>query len=101
MVFDLGAAMRKKAEFESARLMDFDFRRRARAVRLLAAELELDEADALALVAALPEEQIAEAMAARAGRTPDEVAALFGDCLAKAHAMLVVERGDPTPHRLA
>ena len=39
MVFDLGKAMRKKEEFESARLMDFDFRQRVRATRLMARAL--------------------------------------------------------------
>ena len=31
MVWDFGKAMRKKEEFESARLIDFEFRQRARA----------------------------------------------------------------------
>jgi hypothetical protein len=101
MVFDLGAAMRKKAEFESARLMNFEFRRRARAVRLLAGELGVDEAEALSLVSALPEEQIAAALAARAHCPPKEVEARFAACLAQAHRALVAECGDPTPHRLA
>ncbi|MBB4152993.1 hypothetical protein GGQ80_000881 [Sphingomonas jinjuensis] len=101
MVFDLGAAMRKKAEFESARLMGFESRRRARAVRLLAGELGVDEAELLALVSALPEEQIPAAMAERAGASTDEVEPRFAVCLAQAHTALVAERGDPTPHRLA
>lgn len=35
MVFDLGRAFRKKDEFESARLMDFEFRQRSRATKNL------------------------------------------------------------------
>jgi hypothetical protein len=43
MAWDLGKAMRKKEEFESARLLDFEFRQRARATRLLARAFGLDE----------------------------------------------------------
>lgn len=41
MVWDLGKAMRKKEEFESARLVDFEFRQRVRATRLIAQKLEI------------------------------------------------------------
>ena len=45
MAWDLRRALLKKEEFESARLMNFEFRQRARATRLLARELGLgDEA---------------------------------------------------------
>ena len=38
MVWDLGLAMRKKEEFESERLMNFEFWQRVRATRLLNSE---------------------------------------------------------------
>ncbi|WP_241212717.1 hypothetical protein [Sphingomonas sp. ABOLG] len=38
MAFDLRAALLKKAEVETARLVDFEFRLRARTMRLLAAD---------------------------------------------------------------
>ena len=45
MVFDLRGALLKKEEAESARLMDFEFRLRARTMRLLAARIGLLPAD--------------------------------------------------------
>lgn len=100
MVFDLGRAMRKKEEFESARLIDFDFRRRVRAAKLLAASLGLDEALVAELVATLPEADVLTQMADRAGIAESEVVNAYPAMLAKAHQQLVVERGDPTPSRL-
>lgn len=47
MAFDLRSALLRKQEFESARLDDFEFRLRARTMRLIAARLGVD-ADALA-----------------------------------------------------
>jgi len=40
MTWDLRGAMLKKAEFESARLAEFDYRWRARTMRLLAGQLD-------------------------------------------------------------
>src|SRR5690349_16106879 len=53
MVFDLGKAMRKKEEFESARLADFEFRQRARTFRLMAEKIghKADEARIVAMTA--------------------------------------------------
>jgi hypothetical protein len=42
MVWDLGKAMQKKEEFESARLMDFEFRQYVRAARLYSRSHGLD-----------------------------------------------------------
>lgn len=92
--------MRKKEEFESARLIDFDFRRRVRAARLLAANLGLDEAIVSDLVATLPEADVLARMADLAGVAETEVSAMYPPLVAQAHRQLVVERGDPTPYRL-
>lgn len=100
MVFDLGRAMRKKEEFESARLIDFDFRRRVRAARLLAASLGLDEAIASDLVATRPEAEVLARMADLAGVPESEISIAYPQMVAQAHQQLVVERGDPTPYRL-
>lgn len=100
MVWDLGAAMRKKEEFESARLMDFEFRQRARATKLLAAALGLD-AEALAAETATHDAQgILDLAAERSGRDMDEIRATFDRCNAEARAQLISERGDPTPYKL-
>lgn len=100
MVFDLGRAMRKKEEFESARLMDFDFRQRARATRHLARAFALDEATLVRDIAELDEAALLARVSNQTGRDLAEVAAEYQRCLAVARTELIAERGDPTPHRL-
>jgi hypothetical protein len=101
MPFDLGIAMRKKEEFESARLMDFEFRLRARAARSLASSLDVDEAAAVALVVAVPDDEMVDRFAQLAAKPVDVVRLEYQRCVVEARARLVAERGDPTPHRLA
>lgn len=100
MVWDLRGALLKKEEFESARLANFEFRQRARAMRLLA---PLISADAEALVVEIAERDDAAILASLAGRMGIEAEALHrlhDDCRAQARAQLIGEIGDPTPHRL-
>ena len=101
MVFDLGRAMRKKAEHETARLLDFEFRRRVRATPMFLAIHHLDETEAAGLVATLAEDAALARLAERAGLSVEQAAEDYRTCLTTAHAQLVAERGDPTPHRLA
>lgn len=100
MVFDLGRAMQKKEEFESARLMDFEFRRRVRTIRLVADALGIEQATAIEIAATTPENEISARIATLAKLTVEEVAREYQKWLAVAHEQLVSERGDPTPHRL-
>lgn len=100
MVWDLGRAMRKKEEFETARLIDFAFRLRARTATLVARELGCD---ADALVAATVErdhDALIAALAEDRGEDRAALEALWARLERDARRMLVVERGDPTPHRL-
>lgn len=99
--FDLGLAMRKKEEFESARLMDFEFRLRARAARLLASSLGLDQAAVSSLVASVPETELLERLAQLASASAEVIRPEYQQCVAEARVQLVAERGDPTPNRLA
>lgn len=101
MTFDLGAALRKKEERGSARLVDFDFRCRVRATRLLAESLGLDPASAPGFVARFSEEAAINHLAEWKHRSPEQITTDYHACLAMARAQLVAERGDPTPHRLA
>jgi hypothetical protein len=101
MVFDLGRAMRKKEEFESARLMDFGFRRRARATRALAAAYGMDPEALVREIALMDEAGLIALVAGRAGHDCASVQATYDRCVAEAHRSLVAERGDPTPHRLS
>jgi hypothetical protein len=100
MVWDLGKAMQKKEEFESARLADFEFRQRVRATRLLARTLAIDEASLVKEIAARDEGGVIDLIAAATSRSKDDIAADFVRCLAEARKQLIAERGDPTPHRL-
>lgn len=100
MVFDLGAAMRKKEEFESARLLDFEFRRTARATRLLATVFSLEAAALVSEIAKRDEHGVLKVVSERANVSLDDVIATYQACLADAHRQLVAERGDPTPYRL-
>jgi len=100
MVWDLRGALLKKEEFESARLANFEFRQRARAMRLLA---PLIGADAEALVVEIAERDdvaILAGLAERLGIAAEELHRLHGDCWTQARAQLIGEIGDPTPHRL-
>jgi hypothetical protein len=97
MVFDLRAALLKKEEVESARLMDFEFRLRARTMRLLAARLGMEEAALLRQVA------LKDDVAILAELTPahPDVTVWFREAQHEARRELIAERGDPTPYKLA
>jgi len=97
MVFDLRAALLKKEEVESARLMDFEFRLRARTMRLLAARLGMEEAALLRQVALKDDAAI---LAELTPAHPD-VTAGFREAQHEARHELIAERGDPTPYKLA
>jgi hypothetical protein len=104
MVWDLRAALLKKGEVESARLDDFAFRLRARAMRLLADRIGrgLSGEDLCRAIATEPDDAI---LAALADRFPDlsrkDLAVMHAACEVEARTALLAELGDPTPHRLA
>ena len=100
MIWDLGKALRKKEEFESARLMDFEFRQRARAARLLAKRCGLDETLLVRTIASCDETRFVADVASQSGRDPKDILAQHADCMAEARRQLIVERGDPSPVRL-
>ena len=100
MAWDLGKAMRKKEEFESARLLDFEFRQRARATRLLARSLGLDEAKLVSEIVERDEDRLLDWVARQCGRTNEQVSTEYRRCAAVARQELIAERGDPTPYRL-
>ena len=98
MAFDLRGALLKKEERESARLADFAFR--ARTFRLLAETLGLEPSRIVPLIATMDDPAIVEALARdHPGRAP--LGGLYDRCRADARAQLIVEEGDPSPHRLA
>lgn len=100
-MFDLGKAMRKKQEHESARLMDFEFRYRARTFRLLARALGMDEAAVVKRTALGRDEDVLAWLEGQVPQTPEELHSLYARCSAEARVELIKELADPTPHRLA
>ena len=92
MAWDLAKAMAKKGEFE--------FRQRARTFRLMAEARGEEPATLVALIAQKSDEAILEELAARDGKSLDELRALHERCGAEARKQLIAERGDPTPYRL-
>ena len=102
MVFDLGKAMAKKGEFETARLADFEFRQRARTFRLMAERLQFEchPARIVTLITQMNDEALLEALAERQSEDVEVLRKLYQQCSVEARAQLIEERGDPTPHRL-
>jgi hypothetical protein len=101
MTWDLRGAMLKKEAFESARLAEFDYRWRARTMRLLAAQLDPAlSPDEMAMETARRDD--GAIIADLAARYPDaNVAGLYDRARAEARRALIEALGDPTPHRLA
>ena len=102
MAFDLGAMLRRKGEFETARLDDFEFRQRARTIRLFAERRGVAAEPLLKQTALGDDEKLLGVLTA--GLAPAEAEALVRDWFAAradAYRQLVEELGDPTPIRMA
>jgi hypothetical protein len=98
MAFDLRAALLKKAEVETARLVDFEFRLRARTMRVLAAQIG-EDADALVgRIVHADDAAILDGLETARGLA---LGADYRRSLAEARAQLIDEVGDPSPYRLA
>jgi hypothetical protein len=100
MVFDLRRALLSKEEKESARLMDFEFRQRARSFRLMAEALGVDSAALVQAIALHDDPAILDGLANDLPKSREELGHLYAKCRAQAYQQLVAELGDPTPHRL-
>lgn len=100
MVFDLGKAFAKKGEFETARLLDFEFRQRARAWRLLAATIGAEPDDLARLTAQMDDAAILAGLAADHPDQADALPRLYREASASARKALIEEIGDPSPYRL-
>lgn len=100
MVFDLRRALLSKEEKESSRLMDFEFRQRARSFRLIAEALGLPGDDLVRQIALSADGAILDRLVTEQGIARTKLGGLYARCRAEAHRQLVEELGDPTPHRL-
>ena len=100
MVFDLARAFAKKGEFETARLLDFEFRQRARAWRIVAGKIGADPDDLLRLIARMDDEAMLKALARKRPGSANDLPALYREASATARSELIGEMGDPSPHRL-
>lgn len=101
MAWDLRGALLKKQEVETARLVDFEFKLRARTMQRLADTLGMPAAELVREIVLKDDASILDGIAASYGLPRDEVQRRFERCKAKARADLVRELGDPSPHRLA
>ncbi len=103
MVWDLRGALLKKQEVESARLADFEFRLRVRTMRLLAQAVEtgMSAADLVSQVALHDDDAISADILRRCPALDADALRAVEVCRAEARAQLIVEIGDPSPHRLA
>lgn len=97
MTFDLGKALLRKEEYESARLTEFEFAEMVRALKALAAELEVPAEPMLGVLAERGLDAALRYLQEAAGR---DVEADYLRCRAKAREKLIEERGDPSPVRL-
>lgn len=79
--------------------MDFEFRQRARAIKLLARVYNLEEEVIVREVAIMTESGIIDLVAVHAELSRDEVLSEYSRCLLLARDQLIVESGDPTPNR--
>lgn len=100
MAFDLRRALLSKEEKDSARLMDFEFRQRARSFRLIAEALGIDSAVLVREIALHDDRAILDGLANDLPKSREELGELYAKCRAQAYQQLVAEIGDPTPHRL-
>jgi hypothetical protein len=101
MVWDFGLAMRKKEEFESERLMNFEFLQRVRATRLFARKIGLNEASLVGEIAVQGSDDLLDWVAKSTSRSRDDISTVYEQCLGEARQQLIAERGDPAPNRLA
>lgn len=97
MTFDLGKALLRKEEYESARLTEFEFAEMVRALKAVTGELEAPVEPMLGVLAERGLGQALSHLAQLAGR---DVEADYLRCRASARARLIEERGDPSPVRL-
>lgn len=103
MVWDLRGALLKKEEKESARLADFEFRLRARTMRLLAPLIDpVLSPDVLAgEIATSGDEAILAGLEERFPDKADVIRSFYKTSRATARVQLIGEIGDPSPIRLA
>lgn len=104
MVWDLRGALLKKGEVESARLDDFEFRLRARTMRLLAPMVDpaIDPAELVKAIAKADDDDLLDSLASAYPAIGLAAIKLsHGQCRAQARRQLIDELGDPTPYKLA
>lgn len=108
--FDVAKVLTRKQEHECARLDDFEFRVRIRAIRLLADHLnarhgfDLDGVEWARSAAPEPAEATLERLHASLGAASPGIGEIYRQhrrATARAYEQVIVERGDPSPFRMA
>jgi hypothetical protein len=102
MVFDLRRALLSKEEKESSRLMDFEFRQRARSIRLIAEALGLPGDDLVRQIALSGDEEILDRLVTERGIARTELGEIYA--LPRgglSPARRGIGRSDPAPAGIA
>ncbi|MDF8333514.1 hypothetical protein [Novosphingobium cyanobacteriorum] len=100
MTIDLGKALLRKEEHDSARATEFEFTEMVRALKALAAELGLHPVPMLAVLAERGLPAALAHLGEGAGLLETEIDSRYLRARAHARARLIAERGDPGPVRL-
>jgi hypothetical protein len=101
MVWDLQGALLKKQEIETARLLDFEFRQRARAMKLLADALGVDVEELVRSIVLTDDETILRRLANQTGLDEADIERRFQESRHQARLQLIAQLGDPRPYPLA
>ena len=101
MVFDLRHALLKKEERDSARLMEFEFRHRARTFQLLAKAVGVDRDETARQIMRMNDSGVLTWLAQATGCDDSALQGAFAQCAVEARRQLIEEVGNPAPHRLA
>ena len=101
MTWDLAKALHKKAEVESARLQEFNFRLRARTIALVVSQNGLDPAALVAELAVLPDAEMLASLCRHTGQTKADALRQHEAAAVAARQQLLAEYGAPSPQRMA
>ena len=101
MAWDLRSALLKKHEFETARLLEFEFKQRIRTIRLLAEACGLCPRQMVKLAIRQNDAELLVTMGAAAGLSEVQINERWARAGQEAYRQVLAELGDPRPYPLA
>ena len=93
--------MLKKEERDSARLMEFEFRHRARTFQLLAKAVGVERNETAGQIMRMNDSGVLTWLAQATGCDDSALQGAFAQCAVEARRQLIEEVGNPAAHRLA